>query len=184
MVWTEVNDLIERAQAGDTVAYGQLADGFYRLVYNEALKCLGNTHDAEDLTQMVFLHVRRKLGQLKSPQGFTRWLRTITRRKAYSFRMQRGRWGNNEPEVFEQTCGHGPEPVEVAERNDQLQRLFACIKRLNASDQAILEGFYFYEQSVHQLSLSFDVPEGTVKRRLHVARKRLLALMEPEVCVA
>ena len=43
---------------------------------------------------------------------------------------------------------------------------------------ASLEAFYVRGESLSQMSASFEAPIGTIKRRLHVARKRLARQLE------
>ncbi len=50
---------------------------------------------------------------------------------------------------------------------------FAGLRRLRAMDRQTLVAFYVEGQSLHEMSDKFRSPLGTIKRRLHVARKRL-----------
>jgi RNA polymerase sigma-70 factor (ECF subfamily) len=52
------------------------------------------------------------------------------------------------------------------------------LARLKALDRATLEAFYIRGRSLKQIAREFDVPTGTVKRRLHVARARLKEVLE------
>ena len=55
----------------------------------------------------------------------------------------------------------------------------AGLNRLRALDRETLEAFYVRGQSLLEMSDEFDAPLGTIKRRLHVARKRLAKEVEP-----
>lgn len=178
MAWNEVNQLILQAQMGDRTAYGQLVQRFHGAVYSLALSRLGDKHEAEELSQAVFVHAMKKLPQLQDPRCFMGWLRTITKRMASNVKPKRVQRTCSEPELLEQVASNGPEPSEIFDRNEQLAQLLACMKRLKPVDRATLEGFYIRGRDIKQLSQEFETPEGTVKRRLHVARLRLRALME------
>jgi len=68
---------------------------------------------------------------------------------------------------------HRSSPVEAAltvERKDQVQ---AGLGRLGDMDRDTLVAFYVEGQSLLQMADQFEAPLGTIKRRLHVARKRL-----------
>ena len=52
------------------------------------------------------------------------------------------------------------------------------IDRLGALDQQTLQAFYLQSKSLIEMSDEFDAPVGTIKRRLHVARKRLAVELE------
>jgi RNA polymerase sigma-70 factor, ECF subfamily len=70
-------ELIERAQAGETEAFGLLAEGFERQVYGLALHYCRNAQDAEDLAQEVWLKAYRSLGTFRGEASFYTWLRRI-----------------------------------------------------------------------------------------------------------
>jgi RNA polymerase sigma-70 factor (ECF subfamily) len=61
------------------------------------------------------------------------------------------------------------------ERDVQVRR---GLRRLKASDRATLVAFYFHGRSLVEMSDQFHSPVGTIKRRLHVARKRLAKELE------
>ena len=54
----------------------------------------------------------------------------------------------------------------------------SALKRLKTMDRSALEAFYLKGQSLVEMADKFDVPLGTVKRRLHTARARLKAALE------
>jgi RNA polymerase sigma-70 factor (ECF subfamily) len=54
---------------------------------------------------------------------------------------------------------------------------------LGELDRHTLEAFYFRGQSLAEMSRAFAAPVGTIKRRLHVARKRLAAQLEAAAAV-
>jgi RNA polymerase sigma-70 factor, ECF subfamily len=75
---TTEDELIRRAQAGDLDAFCRLARGYERRVYSLALHFCRDPHDAEDLSQEVWLKAFRSLGSFRAESGFYTWLRRIT----------------------------------------------------------------------------------------------------------
>lgn len=71
-------ELIKRAQAGDRDAFCEVANAYARKLYVLALYFTRNRHDAEDLSQEVWLRAYRALGSFKGESGFYTWLRQIT----------------------------------------------------------------------------------------------------------
>ena len=67
--WTEVAELVQRAQEGDREAFGRLVEQFQPTVYAIALRRLGNVSEAVELTQDVFLHILRRITSSASPSG-------------------------------------------------------------------------------------------------------------------
>jgi RNA polymerase sigma-70 factor (ECF subfamily) len=71
-------ELIERAQKGDHDAFCQLARSYQRRVYALALYYTRDPHEAEDLSQEVWLKAYQALGGFRGEAGFYTWLRRIT----------------------------------------------------------------------------------------------------------
>ena len=80
--WTEVAELVQRAQEGDRDAFGRLVEQFQPTVQAIALRRLGNASEAMELTQEVFLHILRRIHQLREPERFAGWLRQVAVRMA------------------------------------------------------------------------------------------------------
>ncbi|MGB8510117.1 MAG: sigma-70 family RNA polymerase sigma factor [Pyrinomonadaceae bacterium] len=78
MVITGEDDLIRRAQAGDAEAFCQLAKNYERRIYSLALHYCRDSHDAEDLSQEVWLKVYKSVGSYRGEASFYTWLRRIT----------------------------------------------------------------------------------------------------------
>jgi RNA polymerase sigma-70 factor (ECF subfamily) len=72
------NELIARARNGDTEAFCELAKGYQRRIYSLALHYCRHPHDAEDLSQEVWLRAYKSIGKFRGESGFYTWLRQIT----------------------------------------------------------------------------------------------------------
>jgi RNA polymerase sigma-70 factor (ECF subfamily) len=178
MTWNEVFELVQRAQSGDRVAYGELVERFQPTVYAVALAKLRNPAEAQELTQEVFIHAMTKLDQLRDLHCFAGWLRQITVRMAINRLTRRGPVQDAEPELFANTPAVGDTPLEELVRAEQRTALWSGLNRLKAVDRNTLVAFYIRGRSLKQMSREFETPIGTIKRRLHVARKRLRRQME------
>lgn len=178
MTWNETTILVERAQAGDRQAYGELVERFHPTVYALALARLRNPTEAQELAQEVFLHGMKKLPQLRDPQCFAGWLRQITVRMAINRLTRRGPLHRTESEVLDNAEAAGVSPLEEMVKAEQAAELYRGLDRLKPVDRATLVAFYLRGRSLKQMSREFETPVGTIKRRLHVARNRLKKQME------
>lgn len=178
MSWTDTSILVDRAKAGDREAFGELVTQFQSHVYHLALGMVRNHTEAQELAQDVFIHAMRKLPQLRESRAFAGWLRQITSRMAINRINRRGPTFGTEPEVLDAVAGVNRPPEQELELNEAKAELHAGLKQLKADDRATLEAFYLRGQDLKQMAESFDAPIGTIKRRLHVARHRLKAVME------
>ena len=182
MSWTEITDLVLLAQKGDRDAYGELVRRFQGAVYAMALTRVHNPSEAQELAQEVFVHGMRKLPQLRDPRCFAGWLRRITARMVINRLSRRGPVHGAEPEVLDTFEGRSNSPLEEIERNEAKAELHAGLKQLKELDRLTLEAFYLRGRSLREMASEFATPVGTIKRRLHVARLRLKAVMEGTSC--
>jgi RNA polymerase sigma-70 factor, ECF subfamily len=175
---TSVATLVRLAQGGDRDAFGQLFERYKAGIVALAMRRVRNTHEAEELAQDVFIQAMQKIDQLRVPEAFGGWLRQIVHRMAIN-RVTRNRVALPlDPESLESTCVAEGTPCEFAQTHEEALAVRDCIDRLGQLDQETLNAFYLQSKSLIEMSDQFDAPIGTIKRRLHVARKRLAKEMD------
>jgi RNA polymerase sigma-70 factor (ECF subfamily) len=174
------NDLVvyvRQAQCGNREAWDMLVKSFYQRVHRYLSRRLNDPYAADDLTQEIFLHVFRKIGQLRNPRLFPAWLKIVVLRALH--RATYRRWAS----LARNTC-HAPQtpsarrektlcPLELLEQRELVHAIRRAVAALSCQDRQTLEAFYFEGQTLRQMSLRLGCPLGTVKRRMHVARRRL-----------
>ena len=171
-------ETVRAAQRGDRQAFGRLIESYERAVYAAVFRRLGNHAEAQELCQDVFIQAMRKLGQLEDPRCFGGWIRSIAARMAINYAVRRGPRISGDRELIENNCVENRTPllaILAREREDQVRR---GLRKLRSMDRETLEAFYFEGSSLVEMSRKFDTPVGTIKRRLHVARKRLAKELE------
>jgi RNA polymerase sigma-70 factor (ECF subfamily) len=181
----EVTVLVHRAQAGDRQAFGELVERFWGAVFAGALGRVRNPHEAQELTQEVFIHAMRKIGQLRDPRCFAGWLRRITARMAVN-RLTRKALPAAGSDSLDAVAGDAHDPLDAVVLTEDKVAVRSALARLKPMDRDALEAFYLRGESLSEMADKFDVPLGTVKRRLHTARLRLKAALEgaPEPVLA
>lgn len=182
--WTELAILVRRAQRGDREAFGRLVEQFERTVYAVCLRRLGNPSEALELTQEVFLHVMKRLGQLRDPERFAGWLRQVAARMAINRATRRLPPPSVESDVLEGAGAESNDPLDELIARERAQHLYEGLARLKPLDRETLVAFYIQGQSLIEMAEDVDAPVGTIKRRLHTARKRLKAVLEGSVADA
>ena len=161
------------AQRGDRQAFGRLVERYQRTVYATVLRRLDNHAEAQELTQDVFCQAMRKIRQLRDPRCFGGWLRAIADRLAINRAVRRGPQVTGNAETFEAVCVEHRTPLGQILAREQAAQVHLGLDRLCTLDRDTLVAFYFNNHSLVEMSEEFHAPVGTVKRRLHVARKRL-----------
>jgi RNA polymerase sigma-70 factor (ECF subfamily) len=180
--WSETAALVRRAQVGDRDAFGRLAVQFQATVYAIALRRLGNASEAQELTQEVFLHVLGRIDQLREPERFAGWLRQVAARMAINRATRRVAPPSVETAVLEAAGEYrGEEPLAELISRERAERLWDALGRLKTLDRETLVAFYIHGASLIEMADDLDVPLGTIKRRLHTARKRLRSELEASV---
>jgi RNA polymerase sigma-70 factor, ECF subfamily len=175
---TPLEYLVAAAQDGDREAFGELATRFEPMVYAIAVRRLGNHSEAQELCQEVLVKAMQKIHQLKIPAAFAGWLRSITVRMAINRQVRRAPVVATEPQSLEATCVESATPLDFALARERATQVRGGLARLGELDRHTLEAFYVRGESLSQMSASFEAPIGTIKRRLHVARKRLALQLE------
>ena len=171
-------DLVRAAQAGDRQAFGELFDRFEPTIYRVAMSRLRNDAEAQELSQDVFVQAMQKINQLRTPECFIGWLRQITVNMSKNRIARRKPSVAVEPEILEATVTVSDSPLDFAlavERQDQVRD---ALTRLGDMDRDTLVAFYVRDMSLLEMADEFGAPLGTIKRRLHVARKRLAKIVE------
>jgi RNA polymerase sigma-70 factor, ECF subfamily len=173
--WADLAILVRRAQRGNREAFGSLVEQFHPTVYAIALRRLGNPSDALELTQDVFLHILKRIKQLREPERFAGWLRQVAVRMAINRATRRMAPPCVETVVLEGAYQSPDEPLEQLIERERAERVWDALGRLKSMDREALDAFYIRGHSLLEIAEMLDVPLGTVKRRLHTARKRLKA---------
>jgi RNA polymerase sigma-70 factor (ECF subfamily) len=83
--------LVRRSVNGDIEAFRCLYDRHRSTVYSVALRLLGNSHDAEDATQEVFLLLHRKLGSFRGQSSLSTWIYRLALNVCFSILRRRKR---------------------------------------------------------------------------------------------
>jgi RNA polymerase sigma-70 factor (ECF subfamily) len=178
-------EAIRRAQGGDAAAFEYLYSSHSRHVYNLCLRMVRNTHDAEDLTQQIFLQVFRKIATFRGDSSFSTWLHRVTV-NAVLMHVRRKKLADISTDDLGRSDAKGDVPREAGAEDPSL---LDAIDRLNLR-RAVRK----LPPGYRQLFLLHDVlgykhweiagilrcSTGSSKSQLHKARKRLRCLLQGE----
>lgn len=170
--------LIRRAQTRDREAFAALFAQYKNLVYRSAYLMLGDSHDAEDALQEVFVLVHRSLDAFDPRKGaFTTWLHRITIN--YCLNHRRKRSFLSAP--LDEALSSGELPgVQSAEH----EAIWQAVRGLSDKQQAVVVLRYYWDLSYAEVAQILDIPLGTVKSRLDLALKTLRPLLDAQMLQA
>ena len=162
--------LVQKALAGDKHAFGQLIEKYQNVVYGLAYHLVRNSTDAQDLSQEAFLQAYLKLSQLKQPAKFAHWLRRIT---ANTCKMWLRR---PKPELvsWEDLKGDELWVGETSSEDEEVkQAVSQAIDLLSEKNRLTITLYYIDGLTQREIGDFLGLSVGTIKSRLHEARKHL-----------
>jgi len=176
----ELLDLVTAAQRGSREAFDEICMHFQPVVFAIALRRLRNRANASEVTQEVLIQAWNKLGGLREPERFSGWLKQITMRMAINRAVRAPKEAFlNTDGVSVNKYGHRVhQPVDECIATEEHRLMHELIHKLREMDRRTLISFYVNDSSLKEMSVEFHAPIGTIKRRLHTARKRLRELFE------
>jgi len=171
--------MVERARAGDRDAFDALVAAHLSSTFRTALAILGSEADARDACQEAFLKAWRELPRLRDIGRFDAWLGRILVNACRSALRTRRRRHVREIRVEDPSAARLVARAQAVDDRlgefDALQRAF---ERLSVAERTLLALHYLEHRPLVEIAGMLGVPQGTVKSRLHAARRSLVRALE------
>ena len=180
-------ELIERLQARDADAMGDLYDRYGRLVYSLIYKVVRNEGVAEDLVQEAFLRIWNRIGAFDRDKGaLGPWVLTVARNRAIDY--LRSMDGRLKQSVIELERIESPAVFSDLEGQldavDKMKALKAAFEQLNPNQRMVIELAYFEGLSQTEMADRLKQPLGTVKTWVRSALLKLRQEIGQEASIA
>lgn len=159
--------LVMRSQQGNREAREALLELWQERFYLYALRRLGSSEVARDVTQEALLSICRNLARLKDPVAFPSWSYRIVERRCVDCLRKILR----EREIID--TGKELPDVAAPESQESDAEVTSILATLEPEIRSLLQLYYLDELSVAEIATILDIPAGTVKSRLFYARKLL-----------
>ncbi|KAA0965769.1 sigma-70 family RNA polymerase sigma factor [Sporosarcina sp. ANT_H38] len=160
-------DLAKRAIAGDERALLKLLEQHEETLYRTAYAYLKNEHDAVEAIQELTYRALKKIHTVKEPMYIATWLVRIIINICLDMKKKQGEF------VYDHN-------VEIASTDHQPFEMADIIASLPIEQQELVYLKYFQDMKNGDIAQLKQIPEGTVKSRLHTTLKRLRVLIEKE----
>jgi len=168
------HDLILEIQGGSLDALGEIYDRHRRLVYRTALAICNDPEAAADLLQDVFLRLHRFADRVDPERPLEPWLYRVTANQSYTWVKRHQRWSHSLEEIAEWlSSGVKNSPQYITEQDDESKRIQGAIAKLSLPQRVVVVMYYINDLSLHEIAEILEIPEGTVKSRLHYGRNAL-----------
>jgi len=140
-------------------------------------RLLDSDDEARQVLQETWLKVLLGLGRLRTPERLPAWLYGIARNTAVShLRAKR-----QERALFESDGGAVDSNGDDARLNfDDAERVHYGLGRISLIHREALTLFFLQDLSLEEIASVLEVPVGTVKSRLHHAKRALKAVLDEE----
>ena len=169
-------DLFVLLQNGQTDILAVLYDRHAALVYGIALQVLGNTAEAEDLTQDIFLKLTRECSYDPKRGTLRTYLIIFTRSRALDRLRSRTRNQRLRSRSLDENDKLSSEsPIDNASQLERSREVREALQQLSTKEQEVLRMAYYQGLSQSEIAEQLNIALGTVKSR---SRRGLLKLRQ------
>ena len=147
----------------------------YRAVYWTAFSLLKNEDDAQDIVQDTFIALFNSYDSIKDKSKIVAWLKKVAANRSLN-RLTRTKTDTVEDEFFDdvETVPEDFLPDSLVESAEMRKIIMDIINNSLSEDiRRTLILFYFDEMSTKEIAEALGIPEGTVSRRIHSAKKKI-----------
>src|SRR5215470_9146335 len=172
---TEPTDLIARARAGDTQAWGDLYREFAPAIFRFCRRAMPTREDAEDATMEIFMKLRDKLVQYDQSRSFAAWLYRVAANHCWDMLRRRKARHVKDTQDIEDLPLEAPEPNQleklIEERTSEEVR--KALDKLGARARMALVMRYYSDMSYDEIADALGVRRPFVGVVLLRARHEL-----------
>ena len=186
---TNINDeiLARKYLTGDEQSLELLIRQYLKPIYSFVCRYAGNSHEAEDITQEIFVRVWRNLKKFDQNKSFKTWIFSIAKnasldflkkKKAIPFSEFDTEEGGNR--ITETLADPSPLPLELLEKAGMAKMLNVAMEKLSPQYRMVLFLRYNDHFNFREIAESLDEPLNTVKSRHRRALIKLKKLLTDE----
>lgn len=185
MTREEEDVLVAKVQSGDTASFEKLVLENQTKVYNLALRMVGNTEDAYDMSQEAFIKAYNSISLFRGESRFSVWLYRLTTNVCLDFLRSRGRKshgsltyiGEEDDEKELEIPDDRFSPETLTEKKELREAVNRGLLTLPKDYRSILLLREIDGLSYEEIAEALSLEEGTVKSRIFRARKKLCAIL-------
>lgn len=166
--------LLGRIALGDLVALEHLFARYQRQIFQLALGVTRDIETAEEVLQDTFYRLYTHAAKLDGTLPLLPWLYRVAANLSYNQSRRRSRLSESLQALAERLFDPvRRSPEHIAEHRELQSIIRTTLDELSPNHRAVLVLHYLHDYSITEIASILDCPEGTVKSRLHHARKLL-----------
>ena len=182
--------VVQRCLDGDSVAWGELVKAHHRRIYSLCYRFTGSPHDAEDLTQDVFVKVYGNLTTFDLARGsFQTWITTLarnllvdhfrrTKQQRVTDSMDAGWDESEELPMADRLASAGPSQHDRAAQKEIARMVQEALTKISPELREAVILRDLQDMDYKEIAQVLRIPEGTVKSRISRGRAELARLLE------
>jgi RNA polymerase sigma-70 factor (ECF subfamily) len=167
---------VPQARAGDPAAWNALFRRYQLPLYVYVFELVRNEQSALDIVQETFIASARHLGSLREDHKFGSWLFGIAHQKCIQRWRQRKEILLDEIPELPDDGESGPDDLLI--RREQEAEFMNLLDHLPPPQRAVLLLHYIEDFPIEEIARITETQPGTVKSRLHYAKRALRKLLE------
>jgi len=164
-VSAEEATLVRRCLRGDEQAVRALVEQFQAEVYGLCVRLLSHRHDAEDVTQEVFLRIFRSLRRWDASRPLKPWVMGIAVNRCRTWLARRSR----RPELSDYLQDTATAPP-ADDSSELVSEIHEALRALRPEYREVFVLFHEHGQPYEEIADALGRPVGTIKTWLHRAR--------------
>ncbi|MDL0419694.1 RNA polymerase sigma factor SigW [Caldibacillus thermoamylovorans] len=176
-----VKSRIKQVRKGDQNAFGEIVELYKDKVFQLCFRMLGNSHEAEDISQEAFMRAYINIERYNIDRKFSTWLYRIAtnlcidriRKKKPDYYLDAEVAGTEGLTLYSQIPASQLAPDEEVSKIELQEIIQNEILKLPEKYRAVIVLKYIEELPLLEISKILDLPIGTVKTRIHRGREAL-----------
>jgi RNA polymerase sigma-70 factor, ECF subfamily len=169
---------VPEARAGDPDAWAALFKRYQLPLYVYVFELVHNEQSSLDIVQETFINAVRYLPNLREDEKFGSWLFSIAHQKCIQTWRKQGREREFAESQFEFGVEFDPAPSELLIRKEREEEFMRLIAQLPLARRSVLLLHFVEDFSLEEIAEITGSQIGTVKSRMHYAKKGLRKLLE------
>jgi len=157
--------LVANYLKGDEKTLEILIKRYLKLIYSFTFRFVGNSQEAEDITQETFVKVWRNFKKFNQKKKFKTWIFQIAKNTCFDFLRKKKKISTLSLEKYFYLVDLNPLPTEISEKESLKEKIQEAIEKLSSKTREILNLYYNQGLTFREIAQTLNEPINTVKSR-------------------
>lgn len=168
---------IQHLKRGDLAGLDVLVNRYQMKAVRTAYLITQDKHIAEDVMQNAFIRAYERIGQFDLSRPFEPWFMRLVANLSLNAVKSEQRIIQLEPQLEQNLVAKVLNPAHALEKSEREAAIRQALKELPAEQRAVIVLRYYLDYSESEMAQELQAPLGTIRWRLHAARKKLKGLL-------